>query len=144
MFGDDHTRVERGQQVAGAGRDRPGHALDRFVDEHHSRGHLLARASQGSGETVEQGYATESLRTHSHWQLEGWAAARRFTEAAESRAGSGITRACADASMNRSQSHTADGLLLPVGFGRLPEPPKTPHLSVGRPLAGRQGPGDTG
>ncbi|MFJ8594472.1 ABC transporter substrate-binding protein [Streptomyces sp. NPDC093598] len=78
--------------------------------------------------------ATEDLKTHSQWQLEGWAAARWFTDAATSCAPTGITRACVDAFMNRSQGYTAGGLLLPVRFERSPEPPKTSRtcLSVAR------------
>ncbi|MFG3721902.1 ABC transporter substrate-binding protein [Streptomyces massasporeus] len=83
--------------------------------------------------------ATKGLKTHSQWQLEGWAAARWFTDAATSCAATGITRACVDAHMNRSQDYTAGGLLLPVRFDRLPEPPKTSRtcLSVARWQDGR-------
>ncbi|MBB6416611.1 ABC transporter substrate-binding protein [Streptomyces sp. AK010] len=83
--------------------------------------------------------ATKDLKTHSQWQLEGWAAARWFTDAATSCAATGITRACVDTHMNRSQGYTAGGLLLPVRFDRLPEPPKTSRtcLSVARWQDGR-------
>ncbi|MEU1916005.1 ABC transporter substrate-binding protein [Streptomyces massasporeus] len=83
--------------------------------------------------------ATKDLKTHSQWQLEGWAAARWFTDAATSCAATGITRACVDAHMNRSLGYTAGGLLLPVRFDRLPEPPKTSRtcLSVARWQDGR-------
>ncbi|MFJ3673021.1 ABC transporter substrate-binding protein [Streptomyces sp. NPDC090106] len=85
--------------------------------------------------------ATEGLRTHSQWQLEGWAAAMWFTEAAQScaRDGDGVTRACVDAYMDRSDGYTADGLLLPVRFARLAEPPATRRtcLSVARWRDGR-------
>ncbi|MFJ5556411.1 ABC transporter substrate-binding protein [Streptomyces sp. NPDC093250] len=78
--------------------------------------------------------ATEHLRTHSQWQLEGWAAARWFTGAATSCARTGITRACVDAYVNRADGYTAGGLLLPVSFTPSPEPPKTSRtcLSVAR------------
>jgi ABC-type branched-subunit amino acid transport system substrate-binding protein len=78
--------------------------------------------------------ATKGLTTHSQWQLEGWAAARWFTDAAESCARTGITRACVDAYMNRGEGYTAGGLLLPVEFERRPEPPRTSRtcLSVAR------------
>ncbi|MFF7737079.1 ABC transporter substrate-binding protein [Streptomyces sp. NPDC007984] len=78
--------------------------------------------------------ATEDLKTHSQWQLEGWAAARWFTDAATSCAATGITRACVDAHMDRSEGYTAQGLLLPVRFDRLPEPPRRSRtcLSVAR------------
>ncbi|WP_210586372.1 ABC transporter substrate-binding protein [Streptomyces sp. GESEQ-35] len=78
--------------------------------------------------------ATEGLKTHSQWQLEGWAAAKWFTEAAGSCAEEGVTRACVDEFMNRSEGYTADGLLVPVRFERLAEPPETRRtcLSVAR------------
>ncbi|GAA3778200.1 hypothetical protein GCM10022403_011120 [Streptomyces coacervatus] len=78
--------------------------------------------------------ATKSLKTHSQWQLEGWAAAMWFTDAAKSCAQTGVTRACVDAFMNRSENYTAGGLLVPVAFERLAEPPKDRRtcLSVAR------------
>lgn len=83
--------------------------------------------------------ATKDLKTHSQWQLEGWAAARWFTDAARSCARTGITRACVDAYLDRSQGYTAGGLLLPVEFARQAEPPKTSRtcLSVARWQDGR-------
>jgi ABC-type branched-subunit amino acid transport system substrate-binding protein len=83
--------------------------------------------------------ATKDLKTHSQWQLEGWAAARWFTDAARSCARTGITRACVDAAMNRSAGYTAGGLLLPVVFERRAEPPRTSRtcLSVARWQDGR-------
>lgn len=83
--------------------------------------------------------ATKGLKTHSQWQLEGWAAAMWFTDAAKSCAPQGVTRACVDDFMNRSQGYTADGLLIPVGFERLAEPPKERRtcLSVARWEDGR-------
>ncbi|RDS64846.1 ABC transporter substrate-binding protein [Streptomyces sp. M7] len=78
--------------------------------------------------------ATKKLPARSQWQLEGWAAARWFTDAAKACAARGVTRACVDDHMNRGQGFTAGGLLLPVMFERLPEPPKTRRtcLSVAR------------
>ncbi|MET7488886.1 ABC transporter substrate-binding protein [Streptomyces sp. NPDC005538] len=78
--------------------------------------------------------ATEGLKTHSQWQLEGWTAAMWFTDAAKSCARTGVTRACVDGFMNRSEDYTADGLLLPVSFERLAVPPATRRtcLSVAR------------
>jgi hypothetical protein len=83
--------------------------------------------------------ATKGLKTHSQWQLEGWAAAMWFTDAARSCARTGITRACIDGFMNRGENYTAGGLLLPVAFERLAEPPKTRRtcLSVARWQDGR-------
>ncbi|MFJ9724122.1 ABC transporter substrate-binding protein [Streptomyces sp. NPDC101209] len=83
--------------------------------------------------------ATKDLKTHSQWQLEGWAAARWFTDAAKSCARTGITRVCVDAFVNSSRDYTAGGLLLPVSFAPLPRPPKTRRtcLSVARWQDGR-------
>ncbi|WP_369198057.1 ABC transporter substrate-binding protein [Streptomyces djakartensis] len=83
--------------------------------------------------------ATRALKTHSQWQLEGWAAARWFTDAARSCAKEGVTRACVDRFMDRSRGYTAGGLLLPVEFARDAEPPRTRHtcLSVARWQDGR-------
>ncbi|WP_406167115.1 ABC transporter substrate-binding protein [Streptomyces sp. NBC_00996] len=77
---------------------------------------------------------TKGLSDHSQWQLEGWAAAKWFTDAAKSCARTGVTRACVDDFMNRGVPYTAGGLLLPVSYERLTEPPKTRRtcLSVAR------------
>ncbi len=84
---------------------------------------------------------TEKLGTHSQWQLEGWAAAMWFTEAARvcAEAGTGVTRACVDGFMNRSQGYSAGGLLIPVRFERSAKPPRTSRtcLSVARWQDGR-------
>ncbi|MFH8491757.1 ABC transporter substrate-binding protein [Streptomyces longisporoflavus] len=58
------------------------------------------------------------------WQLEGWAAAMWFTDAATSCRGD-VTRACVDRFMNRGKSYTARGLLLPVTYEERAEPPET-------------------
>ncbi|CAL9412347.1 hypothetical protein SUDANB176_01691 [Streptomyces sp. enrichment culture] len=78
--------------------------------------------------------ATRDLETHSQWQLEGWAAARWFTDAAKSCARTGVTRACVDDFVNGSDGYTAGGLLLPVAFAPSPEPPGAGRtcLSVAR------------
>jgi ABC-type branched-subunit amino acid transport system substrate-binding protein len=85
--------------------------------------------------------ATEGLKTHSQWQLEGWAAARWFADAAKDCAAreTGVTRACVDGFMNRSDAYTAGGLLVPVMFERLSEPPGSRRtcLSVARWEDGR-------
>ncbi|WP_093911378.1 ABC transporter substrate-binding protein [Streptomyces sp. cf386] len=83
--------------------------------------------------------ATKGLKTHSQWQLEGWAAAMWFTDAAKACTDQGVTRACVDDFMNRSQGYTADGLLIPVRFERQPEPPKSRRacLAVARWEDGR-------
>ncbi|MEU0667773.1 ABC transporter substrate-binding protein [Streptomyces lavendulocolor] len=73
-------------------------------------------------------------RPLSQWALEGWASAMWFTDAARSCTKEGLTRACLERFVNRPEPYTARGLLLPVRFERLPEPPKTRHtcLSVAR------------
>ncbi|MFF8609434.1 ABC transporter substrate-binding protein [Streptomyces sp. NPDC015346] len=77
-------------------------------------------------------------RPLSQWQLEGWAAAMWFTDAARS-CGDRLTRSCVEEFLNRPEPYTARGLLLPVRFEKLPEPPKTRHtcLSVARWQDGR-------
>ncbi|HET6858067.1 MAG TPA: ABC transporter substrate-binding protein [Streptomyces sp.] len=72
-------------------------------------------------------------RPLSQWQLEGWAAAMWFTDAAKS-CGARLTRACVEAYMNRDEPYTARGLLLPVAFEQLKEPPASRRtcLSVAR------------
>lgn len=74
--------------------------------------------------------ATKGLPTHSQWQLEGWAAAMWFSDAASSCATTGVTRACVDRFMNRPEPYTARGLLLPVVFEHRPEPPKNRRTCV--------------
>ncbi|MET7743161.1 ABC transporter substrate-binding protein [Streptomyces sp. NPDC005385] len=83
--------------------------------------------------------ATKGLKTRSQWQLEGWAAARWFADAAQACAGSGVTRGCVDSFMNRGEPYTAGGLLLPVTYRRLSGPPATRRacLSVARWRDGR-------
>ncbi|GGU55994.1 ABC transporter substrate-binding protein [Streptomyces lavendofoliae] len=75
----------------------------------------------------------------SQWALEGWAAAKWFTDAARSCPPAGLTRACVERFVDRPEPYTAGGLLLPVRFERLPEPPRTRHtcLSVARWQDGR-------
>lgn len=111
-----------------------------YKDAPRCRNALWATGSSRNYEDTEQAAvrefrdATKGLKTHSQWQLEGWAAARWFTDAAKSCAGTGITRACVDGFMSRSENYTAGGLLLPVSFERLAEPPATRRtcLSVAR------------
>ncbi|MEV5613177.1 ABC transporter substrate-binding protein [Streptomyces sp. NPDC052225] len=78
--------------------------------------------------------ATRTFKTHSQWQLEGWAAAMWFRDAARSCPGGDVTRACVDRFMNRGTPYTADGLLIPVTYRRLPDPPRARKacLSVAR------------
>ena len=113
-----------------------------YRDAPRCRNALWATGSSRNYEDVRQPavrafrQATKGLKTHSQWQLEGWAAAMWFTDAARSCAArdDGVTRACVDRFMNRGKPYTANGLLLPVTFERLPEPPKTRRtcLSVAR------------
>ncbi len=113
-----------------------------YKDSPRCRNALWATGSSRNHEDTDQAAvrefreATEKLGTHSQWQLEGWAAAMWFTEAAEAcaEAGTSVTRACVDGIMNRSEGYTGDGLLIPVRFERLPAPPKTRRtcLSVAR------------
>ncbi|MFJ8782993.1 ABC transporter substrate-binding protein [Streptomyces sp. NPDC102476] len=119
---------------------------DDYKDAPHCRNALWATGSSRNYEDTDHPAvrefreATKSLKTHSQWQLEGWAAAMWFTDAATScAAAQGVTRACVDAYMNRGRDHTADGLLVPVTFQRLAKPPKSRRtcLSVARWEDGR-------
>ncbi|EPH44627.1 ABC transporter substrate-binding protein [Streptomyces aurantiacus] len=76
--------------------------------------------------------ATKGEKTHSQWQLEGWAAAMWFTDAAKSCLASAgdATRACVDRFMSRGEPYDADGLLLPVTYERRSEPPRTRETCV--------------
>ncbi|MFJ9041379.1 ABC transporter substrate-binding protein [Streptomyces sp. NPDC102406] len=113
-----------------------------YKDAPHCRASLWAtgasRNFEDTGHPAVRAFrdATRTLRTHSQWQLEGWAAAMWFTDAARSclRDGDGATRACLDRFMRRGAPYTADGLLLPVTYRMLPEPPttRTTCLSVAR------------
>ncbi|MFI2619470.1 ABC transporter substrate-binding protein [Streptomyces sp. NPDC018584] len=75
-------------------------------------------------------------QTLSQWQLEGWAAAMWFTDAAKAclSGESEVTRACVDGYMNRNEPYSARGLLLPVTFEQRSEPPahRRACLSVAR------------
>ncbi|MFD8015807.1 ABC transporter substrate-binding protein [Streptomyces sp. NPDC058955] len=77
-------------------------------------------------------------RELSQWQLEGWAAAMWFTDAARSCLarpdGGGLTRTCVEAYLERPEPYTARGLLLPVRFEHLERPPaiRETCLSVAR------------
>jgi ABC-type branched-subunit amino acid transport system substrate-binding protein len=74
--------------------------------------------------------ATKSLTTHSQWQLEGWAAAMWFTDAARACAPTGVTRACVDGFLDEGGPYTAGGLLLPVTYEHLAQPPRTRRTCV--------------
>ncbi|MGN9757226.1 ABC transporter substrate-binding protein [Streptomyces sp. SD31] len=118
---------------------------EEYKDSPRCRNALWATGSSRNHEDTDQDAvrefrdATDGLTAHSQWQLEGWAAAMWFTDAAKSCAERGVTRACVDDFMNRSQGYTADGLLIPVRFERLAEPPKSRRtcLSVARWEDGR-------
>ncbi|MFB7517004.1 ABC transporter substrate-binding protein [Streptomyces sp. NPDC056144] len=87
-----------------------------------------------------EGMARAGQRELSQWQLEGWAAAMWFTDAARSCLGEGeLTRACVERFLDRPEPYTARGLLLPVRFEHLARPPETRHtcLSVARWVDGR-------
>ncbi|MEU8891752.1 ABC transporter substrate-binding protein [Streptomyces sp. NPDC048442] len=73
-----------------------------------------------------------SERALSQWQLEGWAAAMWFTDAALSCGD--LTRACVERHLDREEPYTARGLLLPVGYAPTPAPPteRRTCLSVAR------------
>ncbi|MEI5099760.1 ABC transporter substrate-binding protein [Streptomyces sp. PmtG] len=76
--------------------------------------------------------AVKGSGTLSQWQLEGWAAAMWFTDAARSctAAGKDVTRACVDRFMSRGEPYDADGLLLPVTYEKRQRPPDSRRTCV--------------
>jgi ABC-type branched-subunit amino acid transport system substrate-binding protein len=80
------------------------------------------------------------VRTRSQWQLEGWAAAKWFADAAKS-CGDGLEHACVERFLRRGKPYTADGLLLPADFTPRTAPPKEERtcLSVARWRDGAHG-----
>lgn len=69
----------------------------------------------------------------SMWELEGWASAQWFTDAATA-CGAQLNRACVEKYMNRSQPYDGHGLLTPRGFQVSPNPGGTTRncLNVAR------------
>jgi branched-chain amino acid transport system substrate-binding protein len=69
----------------------------------------------------------------SMWELEGWASAQWFTDAAKS-CGAQLNRTCLEKYMNQSQPYDGHGLLTPRGFqvSRDPSAPTRNCLNVGR------------
>ena len=76
----------------------------------------------------------------SQWELEGWAAAQWFADAATS-CGSDVGRACLDRFMQRPQPYDAHGLLVPTSFTPKPRPtgPQKACLDVARWQGGTAG-----
>lgn len=69
----------------------------------------------------------------SMWELEGWASAQWFTDAASS-CGAQLTRACVEKYMNAPQLYDGHGLLIPRGFqvSKNPGAPTRNCLNVAR------------
>ncbi|GHE94154.1 hypothetical protein GCM10018785_69750 [Streptomyces longispororuber] len=90
-------------------------------------GHPAVRAFRAGMEKAGKGAGSLS-----QWQLEGWAAALWFTDAARSCTASGgdVTRACVDRFMSRGEPYDADGLLLPVTYEKSAEPPTSRRTCV--------------
>ncbi|MFI1682849.1 ABC transporter substrate-binding protein [Streptomyces sp. NPDC020607] len=115
---------------------------DDYKDAPRCRNALWATGSSRNYEDIDHPAVREFRaavrgKALSQWQLEGWAAAMWFTDAAKSclRGGGGdVTRACVDRFMNRNKPYTARGLLIPVTFEHRAEPPETRRtcLSVAR------------
>jgi branched-chain amino acid transport system substrate-binding protein len=80
-----------------------------------------------------QRYFPEREKKLSMWELEGWASAQWFTDAATS-CGAQLDRACIEKYMNQSQPYDGHGLLTPRGFQVSPHPGAPSHncLNVGR------------
>ncbi|NEB81342.1 ABC transporter substrate-binding protein [Streptomyces sp. SID14478] len=118
-----------------------------YADSPHCRDSLwvtgASRNFEDTGHRAVRAFraATKGLKTHTQWQLEGWAAAMWFTDAARSclKDGGDATRACVDRFMSRDTPYTADGLLLPVTYRALSTPPATRRtcLSVARWIDGK-------
>lgn len=96
-----------------------------YEDTSHPQVRAFRDAMRGGGGDGE--------RPLSQWQLEGWAAAMWFSDAARS-CGDRLTRPCVERYMEREKPYTARGLLLPVTFGHRAEPPgeRRTCLSVAR------------
>lgn len=60
-------------------------------------------------------YVGDNADARSQWGLEGWVAAKWFTDAATS-CGADLTRACVERFMNTVRDYTADGLVTPRDF----------------------------
>jgi len=71
-----------------------------------------------------QRYYPQRAGLISQWELEGWAAAQWFTDAARSCGGNGDTvdRSCVNGFVERPQPYDADGLLIPTDFTAEPAP----------------------
>jgi ABC-type branched-subunit amino acid transport system substrate-binding protein len=78
-------------------------------------------------------YYPERQPLLSQWELEGWAAAQWFTDAARS-CGGQVDRSCLDGFMRRPQLYDAHQLLIPTDFVPLPPPTGPQHacLNVAR------------
>ena len=94
---------------------------------HADTGHPAVREFRT--ELARQGKGGPAL---SQWQLEGWAAAMWFRDAAVSCRE--LTRRCVERYLERKEPYTAHGLLLPVTYQRHSEPPRERRtcLSVAR------------
>ncbi|MEV2254028.1 ABC transporter substrate-binding protein [Streptomyces sp. NPDC050147] len=106
-----------------------------YKDAPHCRNTLWATGASRNYEDTDQPAVREfrkamkGYKELSQWQLEGWAAAMWFTDAAKSCRGE-VTRACVDRFMNRGESYTARGLLLPVTYEERAEPPASRRTCV--------------
>ncbi|MFD4630366.1 ABC transporter substrate-binding protein [Streptomyces sp. NPDC058284] len=105
---------------------------DDYKDAPRCRNALWATASSRNYEdtghpAVREFRAATKGRALSQWQLEGWAAAMWFTDAARSclSAGGDVTRGCVDRFMERNEPYSARGLLVPVVFAHRSEPPRS-------------------
>ncbi|MFC1430044.1 ABC transporter substrate-binding protein [Streptacidiphilus sp. N1-3] len=76
----------------------------------------------------------------SQWEVEGWAAAQWFADAAGS-CGAQVDRACLDRYLQRPEPYDAHGLLIPTGFTPKPAPtgPQRACLDVARWQGGADG-----
>ncbi|MEU1121613.1 ABC transporter substrate-binding protein [Streptomyces sp. NPDC005879] len=117
---------------------------DDYKDAPHCRNALWATGSSrnyaDTGHPAVRAFrAAMKGKELSQWQLEGWAAAMWFDDAARSCRGGDITRACVDRYMARDEPYSARGLLIPVTFEHRSEPPTSRRtcMSVARWQDGR-------
>ncbi|MEV7193222.1 ABC transporter substrate-binding protein [Streptomyces sp. NPDC093510] len=110
---------------------------DDYKDAPRCRNALWATGSSRNYEdtghpAVREFRAAMKGRALSQWQLEGWAAAMWFTDAARSclDGGGDVTRACVDRFMGRNEPYSARGLLVPVRFEQRTRPPATRRTCV--------------
>ncbi|NGN67335.1 ABC transporter substrate-binding protein [Streptomyces sp. A7024] len=91
--------------------------------------HPAVRAFRAGMDAYAKEVKDAEITSRSQWQLEGWAAAMWFADAAKS-CGQELRHECVESFLERDKPYTADGLLLPVNFNARATPPKTERACV--------------